>query len=50
MLKSEIKGPINKDILKSVKQSDVCLFCNLYDLFTKYEYENGKVLEPRKVR
>eukprot|EP00347_Sterkiella_histriomuscorum_P007794 403347537 len=49
-LQKEIRGKINKDIIKSVQQSEVCLFCNLQDLFTKYEYQTGKVLEPKKVR
>lgn len=33
------KKRIDKQALKVVKQSDICLFCNLQDLFTKYEFE-----------
>jgi signal recognition particle receptor subunit beta len=45
------KKKIDKQALKVVKQTDICLFCNLQDLFTKYEYEdNREVLQPRQVR
>jgi hypothetical protein len=33
------KKKIDKQALKVVKQSDICLFCNLQDLFTKYEFD-----------
>ncbi|CDW76032.1 inactive ubiquitin carboxyl-terminal hydrolase 53-like [Stylonychia lemnae] len=49
-LKQEIEFKFDKEVIKTVKQSDVCLYCNLLDLFTKYEYDQGKVLEPKKVR
>lgn len=50
MLASEARGKITKEHIKAVKQSDVCLFCNLYDLFTKYEYDTNTVIQPKKVR
>lgn len=40
-LAKEASGKINKEVIKAVKQSDICLFCNLQDLFTKYEYDSG---------
>ncbi len=46
------KKKIDKQALKVVKQSDICLFCNLQDLFTKYEFDEleHQVLQPRQVR
>ncbi len=50
LLASEARGKVTKEFIKSVKQSDVCLFCNLHDLFTKYEYDTTQVIQPKKVR
>jgi hypothetical protein len=41
------KKKLDKSLLKVVKQTDICLFCNLEDLFTKYEFDEKEVLQPR---
>jgi hypothetical protein len=44
------KKRVDKSLIKIVKQKDICLFCNLLDLFTKYEFDDNSVLQPRSVR
>lgn len=44
------KKKVDQKILKVVKQSEICLFCNLQDLFTKYEFDEKEILQPRQVR
>lgn len=50
ILKKEMSQKIDKEYMQSVKQNEICLFCNLYDLFTNYEYIEKDVLQPKKVR
>lgn len=38
ILLKELKEKPMKEYIVSVKQNEICLFCNLYDLFTSYEY------------
>lgn len=38
------KKKVDKSVLKIVRQTDICLFCNLQDLFTKYEFDEKDIL------
>ena len=50
LLRKEAKGKIDNEVITAVKQSEVCLFCNLQDLFTKYEFDDSHIIEPKYVR